>query len=537
MVGDRNTELLGVSSDALLDPLVLLELVRDSHGRAVDFRYRDLNQAASDYLGRSRRDMLGRGVLETTPFLARTGLFAEYVRCGDTGEPVAFDALRDNSENLAGTRRYDLRAARATPTMISLTWRDVTDRFREAQLLAEARELQQKADARYRRLMDSSGIGMGLLSPDGHFQSVNKAMCDFFGYDADALAARSWQELTAPDYLNADQRNIDRMLAGRIESYRMHKQYIHADGRLIWGDLSVSCLWTPRGDVESFIVQIIDITAEVEARERIAERDEQNRQLAQRLQAQTDRLTAELRSAAAYVASILPTDLHGPVRVSSRYLPSQELAGDSFDYRWIDDDHLIVYLIDVSGHGIGPALLSVSVHNMLRSWTPATLLAPERVLSELNLRFQMDQHDNKYLTMWFGVYESSSRTLRYASAGAPPAFAVTAATRGPAPELAPELATELATGGQPLGMFDGTAYTAREYTVPHGCTILVFSDGAYEHSLDTGRPEQQLSLADFNHLFIGLADSPLDDLVEKLRGMTPSGVFDDDCSLVKLDFD
>ena len=130
----------------------------------------------------------------------------------------------------------------------------------------------------------------------------------------------------------------------------MTKQYIHADGHLIWGDLSVSCLRKPNGEVENFVSQIIDITAEVEAQRQLALRDEQNRLLAQRLQAQADHLTSELRSAAAYVASILPGDLEGPVQVSSRYLPSRELAGDCFDYRWVDDDHLIVYLIDVSGH-------------------------------------------------------------------------------------------------------------------------------------------------------------------------------------------
>ena len=106
-----------------------------------------------------------------------------------------------------------------------------------------------------------------------------------------------------------------------------------------------------------------------------------------------DRLSGELDSAAKYVASILPGDLDGPVRVRSRYLPSREIGGDSFGYMWIDDDHLIVYLIDVSGHGVEPALLSVSVHNLLRSraMPTATLLSPEQVLAELNQLFGMDR--------------------------------------------------------------------------------------------------------------------------------------------------
>lgn len=524
---DAAHSLLRAGADALLDPHVLLEAQRDSLGQIVDFIYREVNQATCDYLGWSREDLLGRGLVEIMPG-AKGALLDGYIRCLETGEPVIVDDFSYDNEVLADTRRYDLRATRATQSFITLTWRDVTERFRKPELLAQARDLQSTADSRFRRLMDNSGVGMAVFTPDGQLETVNPAMCDFFGYDADTLRTKTWQELTAPEYLEADSRNVEEVLAGLIESYRMRKQYIHADGRLIWGDLSVSCLRTPSGDVESFLAQIIDITAAVETREHLANRDEHNRLLTRRLQAQTERLTAELNSAAAYVSSILPGDLEGPVRVSSRYLPSQEIAGDIYDYRWIDDDHLITYLIDVSGHGIGPALLSVSVHNLLRSGSLplATLLAPDQMLAELNRLFHMDQHGERYLTMWVGVYEVSSNTLRYASAGAPPAFAAT--------PHATSAATELSTDGLPLGMFDDTTYTSRSYPVPPGCRILLYSDGAYEDARIDGR---QLSVTDFKDLFTRLAGSPFDDLVDTLRGLTPSGTFGDDCTLVLLEFD
>ena len=525
--------LLRASLDGMLDPQVLLEAVRDSSGRVTDFVYREVNQATCDYLGLSREDLLGSGLQDRSPGVVEAGLFAAYVRCVDTGEPLIIDDLSYDSEILGDTRRYDLRATRATPTAITLTWRDVTDRFRVAQLLAQARDLRHKADARFRRLMDNSGIGMGLLAPDGKFEVVNEAMCKFFGYDADTLAKKTWQELTAPEFLEADFRQVEDVLAGRSESYRMTKQYIHADGHVVWGDLSVSCLRKPDGEVEYFVSQIIDITAEVEARRQLALRDEQNRLLAQRLQTQTDRLTADLRSAAAYVASVLPGGLEGQVRVSSRYLPSQELAGDCFDYRWVDDDHLIVYLIDVSGHGIEPALLSISVHNVLRSGVLPleTLLAPDQVLTDLNRLFQMERHGDHYFTMWVAVYEASTRMLRYASAGTPPAFAFNSET-GTGVAI-----TELSTHGAPVGVFKDTEFTSRTYAVPHGCRILVFSDGAHEIILDSGR---QGTLTDFEKVTTRLAqtlDWTLDELVEDLLALTSTGAFSDDCSLIQLTFD
>jgi sigma-B regulation protein RsbU (phosphoserine phosphatase) len=120
------------------------------------------------------------------------------------------------------------------------------------------------------------------------------------------------------------------------------------------------------------------------------------------------------------------------------------------------------------------------------------------------------------------VYEVSSRTLRYASAGAPPAFAA----------CANGTSTELSTGGKPLGMFDDARYTSRSYAVPPGCRILLYSDGAYEDACVDGRP---MSLRDFKDLFTRLHESSLDVLVETLRGLTPSGTFTDDCSLVRLE--
>ncbi|MCB1292947.1 MAG: PAS domain S-box protein, partial [Mycobacterium sp.] len=133
------------------------------------------------------------------------------------------------------------------------------------------------ADALYRRSVDSAAVGMCLTTPEGRFTDVNQAMCEFFGYDTQSLLTKTWQELTAEDYLQADLDKVADMVAGRIESYRTTKQFIHADGHPIWGELAASCLRDADGQVEVFIGQITDITAEVHAREQLeqARRDKQ----------------------------------------------------------------------------------------------------------------------------------------------------------------------------------------------------------------------------------------------------------------------
>ena len=173
----------------------------------------------------------------------------------------------------------------------------------------EARRQRAKADERYRRSMDNAAIGMGIISPDGRFEVVNNALCQLFGFDAETLQTKTWQELTAPEYLAADQKNVDNILDGHQDNYRLVKQYIRADGKRIWGDLSVSCVRNQDGRVEQLMAQIIDITAAVDSENR-------SRTLTERLRQQSDRLRAELESAAAYMSSVMPRGLTGKVRVT-----------------------------------------------------------------------------------------------------------------------------------------------------------------------------------------------------------------------------
>lgn len=249
----------------------------------------------------------------------------------------------------------------------------------------------------------------------------------------------------------------------------------------------------------------------------LAKRERQIRTMA-------DRLSGELTSASKYVARILPGDLNGAVTVRSRYLPSQEIGGDSFGYLWIDDDHLIVYLIDVSGHGVEPALLSVSVHNMLRSRSmpSETLLSPEQVMAELNQLFSMENHDDHYFTMWYGVYQASTRLLRYATAGHPPALVLTE-------ESGVVNATSLGGKAVPIGMFADSEYAVETVRIPVGAQMLLCSDGVLG---------DRLSFAGFTEVCEEVAAAPgwsPASLIARLRATTDA-TFDDDCALVQLTF-
>lgn len=138
----------------------------------------------------------------------------------------------------------------------------------------------------------------------------------------------------------------------------------------------------------------------------------------------------------------------------------------------------------------------------------------------------MEDHNEHYLTMFYGVYENSTRTLTYAGAGHPPALVLGGAEP-----------VRLASGSPPLGMFADTAFTSRRYHVPAGAQILLYSDGIYEFARSDG---SYPTPADFTARCAHTASNPgwsLDALITEMRNLSASGEFDDDCSLVLLDTD
>lgn len=257
-------------ADALPDPMVLYEAMRDDQGVIVDFVCRDLNRAACEEVGLSRGELVGRTAVETLPNFASSGLSERYAECLATGKTLALNDFLYRHFDLQ--RRLDVRAAAAGADLITVTWRDVTDRFESAQ-----------RDARYRELMDFSTVPVALASADGRLVAANQAMADLMGYDVETLLTLRWQDLNAPEVLAGQLDIIAELWDGGRDSYRTIKPLVRADGQRIWVDLSLRCIRQSDGDVEHLIGQLIDVTdffdamGEVRARQFLQERAKRNR--------------------------------------------------------------------------------------------------------------------------------------------------------------------------------------------------------------------------------------------------------------------
>ena len=247
--------------------------------------------------------------------------------------------------------------------------------------------------------------------------------------------------------------------------------------------------------------------------------------------AETEELDRELDRANNYIQALLPPPVEeGDIRVDWFFQPCARLGGDAFGYGDISEDHFAAYLIDVSGHGAGAAMHSVTVMNMLRQRTlPDTdMTDPGQVLAALNNIFQMESHAGLYFTMWYGVYNRRTRQIVYASAGHHASYLAAPGLGGLHPLYA---------RNGLIGAIPGKIYKAEAMELPPGANLYLFSDGVFEIVTKDG---SEWALNDFLPLIEAL---PLQgatrsrQLFEQVEAAARPGGLDDDFSLVVLSFD
>jgi sigma-B regulation protein RsbU (phosphoserine phosphatase) len=234
------------------------------------------------------------------------------------------------------------------------------------------------------------------------------------------------------------------------------------------------------------------------------------------------RLHGELRAAAEYVISQFPASLEEPLAIDWKFVPSEEVGGDGLGYHSLDGTRFAVYLLDVCGHGVAPALMSISLLSWLRSQAHAGVDFgdPAAVLAALNRDFPMIRHGDRFFTIWYGVIDVASGKLVYSSAGHPPAIVVQAGGG----------LRRLGRSGIPIGCLAAATYENLDSLLAPGEILYVFSDGAFE--LRRG----EWLLEDLEARFAKHAAAPgaLDAILGELRDVAGRAGFLDDVTILRL---
>jgi PAS domain S-box-containing protein len=249
------------------------------------------------------------------------------------------------------------------------------------------------------------------------------------------------------------------------------------DGTPFWNRLAI----TPVRDADGELTNFVGIQSDTTARKK-AEQD---------LARANKRMSESLEAAAAIQRSLLPESMPEVAGVDFAWAfePCYELAGDSLDAFRVDDENVAMYVLDVVGHGVPAALLSVTLSQILSfsrrrsrmagkgSFADRQVIAsPKAATERLNQLFPWNQESRQYFTLFYGVLHRPTRRLTYVTAG------------HPAPALLPERGPcrNLPVGGFPVGLVQRPEYEERTIDLSPGDRLYVYTDGLIEATRDDG---------------------------------------------------
>lgn len=179
----------------------------------------------------------------------------------------------------------------------------------------------------------------------------------------------------------------------------------------------------------------------------------------------------ELETARQIQLSILPTFIpktHG-LDIAARYVPMTAVAGDFYDFIFVDEKHIGILVADVSGHGM-PAALIASMLKIAFAAQASLATDPVGVLSGLNQAL-CGKFQHHYVTAAYAYFDMERRTLTYAGAGHPPLL-----IWGPSREGVEDVIEN----GLFLGKFDIATYSSVEVPLLPGDWVLLYTDGIPE---------------------------------------------------------
>lgn len=306
--------------------------------------------------------------------------------------------------------------------------------------------------------------------------------------------------------------------------------------------------------VDDFVVKSFDkreLRARIRAGERILklqkDLEERNKKLSEsnkKLSEAYSVIKKDLEAGVKIQSSLLPrsASVICGVQFDWIFLPSAFVAGDVFNYFRLDENHVGFYLLDVAGHGIPAAMLSVTLSRvlsptnhqecLLKQFMPVPeppyykIINPARAVRSLNERFQADDDTMQYFTMLYGIIDTRDGETVVTQAGHPPPIFLKKGTT----------ASLIGTGGYPVGMLPDLDYGEEELHLDRGDRLILYSDGITECSNDENG---QFSV----ERLIGLLEKgqhlPLRELMvsieESLRLWKGNNEFEDDMTMLAME--
>jgi PAS domain S-box-containing protein len=151
-------------------------------------------------------------------------------------------------------------------------WQEIEEHLAAQESLRESEE-------RFRGAFDHAAFGMALVDTDGRFARVNQSLCHIFGYSAEELELKTFQDLTYAADMDVGMELFRALTGGERDFGWLEKRYVHRDGRVIWALLSTAAVRDRQGKTLYLVSQIQDITESKEAQAGLVEKERQYRSI------------------------------------------------------------------------------------------------------------------------------------------------------------------------------------------------------------------------------------------------------------------
>jgi sigma-B regulation protein RsbU (phosphoserine phosphatase) len=202
-----------------------------------------------------------------------------------------------------------------------------------------------------------------------------------------------------------------------------------------------------------------------------------------------EELQDALDSAAHIQRSLIPTrqPSYGNLHYSWRYMPCKQVGGDLFNIVQLDEQTIMTYLVDVSGHGISSAMVTVSVHQSLSLHTGQlvkrsteqppyyAITAPRNVLNELETEYPFERFE-EFFTISYLLINPHTGHIRYSNGGHPPPLLL----------RSDGSVEQLDAGGTVIGVGKLIDFEEGRNRLTPGDRLFMYTDGITDHTNPAG---------------------------------------------------